>query len=173
MKESTVLKRVASFITGAFGAKLIGDGFDYFFCSVVLIKFQPVIGFGIIFIAALVLNYTLVLIYDRIKIDCFGFEGVKELKEDMVSKGKKNLFDRIVFYLVKKGGIVAFIALSFYDPFIAILYKRKSSQFDGFKKEDYINLILSTAIGCFLWTLFLSLLIEPLRLLFKYLLHLL
>ena len=155
---------------GLLGTHVVNYGFDYVLYPIVTYRFGFAKSLAVLFFAALVLNYTLVLIYDLLKVDLFGFEGVKELKDELSgTESKKNIFERIIGYLVKKGGIVAFVALSFYDPFIATLYKRRSNEFDGFKKRDYANLIMATAIGCFLWSVSWSVLIEPLKSLIHYL----
>lgn len=91
------------------------------------------------------MNYLVVLLYDLFKKDFFGFEALKEMKKSGKGTG-------IMHTIMKLGDIPFFIFLSWYDPMFAVLYKRKSQNFDGFKKRDYFILVLSTATGCLIWS---------------------
>jgi len=128
------------------------QGFSYFFDYVI---YPPVLvwlgllnGTIVLFLVLLVLNYFVILIYDKLRTDLFGFEQLKELKSQAKTNSKKTFIQRVILW----GDIPAFIAFSWYDPIFAVLYKRDGAQFDGFKKRDYFILVLSTFTGCLLWS---------------------
>lgn len=143
-----ITKKVLHFTAGVLGLQGVSYAFDYVVYPVIIYQFGPIKGTGILFLAALVLNYLCVFIYDKIKLDLFGFEALKELKEG-TADGKKTFIQRVL----KWGDVPAFIAMSWYDPIFAVIYKRKSRQFDGFTKRDHWMLMLSTFIACVLWSL--------------------
>ncbi len=147
--KKAITKRVLHFTAGVLGLQGVSYAFDYVVYPVVIYRFGPIQGTGILFIAAFILNYLCILIYDKIKLDLFGFEALKQFKEEADHTQKKTFIQK----MLKWGDVPAFIAMSWYDPIFAVLYKRKSTQFDGFRRRDYWMLILSTFIGCVLWSL--------------------
>ncbi len=144
-----ITKRVLHFTAGVLGLQGVSYAFDYLVYPVIIYTFGPVDGTLMLFAAALILNYLCIIIYDQIKLDLFGFEKLKEIKMHAGDAGKSSFIHRVLHW----GDIPAFIALSWYDPIFAVIYKRKSTQFDGFKRRDYWLLIVSTFIGCVLWSL--------------------
>ncbi len=135
---------------GILATQTAGYAFDYALYPLVTYHYGLLKSALILFVLALLLNYILVLLYDLFKKDLFGFEEIKKFKDDKIAKTwKKRIFQNVVRF----GQVPAFILLCFWDPFLAILYKRESRDFDGFKKKDYWNLIFATMIGCFLWSL--------------------
>ncbi len=144
-KKLSIAKKVLLFAGGIVATHGVGYAFDYVVYPLVTYHFGFIKSLIILFFLALILNYILVLLYDVMKKDLFGFEEIKKFQDDQNSKG-------LLRKILKMGSVPAFIALSFYDPFLATLYKRKGESFSGFKRRDYLNLILSTAIGCFLWS---------------------
>lgn len=122
-------------------------------------------GFAVMFTMALIINYLLIRVYDLLHTDIFGFEEIKKLKErldanpdssiDQVLQSESETLTKkqkkILKYL-KRGELILFLFLSWLDPFLATLWKRKSTKFDGFTKRDYKILVLSTFIGCFIWS---------------------
>lgn len=144
------ISRFFQFGIGILATQSAGYAFDYIIYPIVTYYYGPWKSVIILFLLALVLNYALVLVYDVFKIDLFSFEEIKKFKDDTIVKTWK---EKLLQKIIQMGEIPAFIALSFYDPFLAVLYKRESRNFDGFKKKDYWNLVLATFIGCFLWSL--------------------
>lgn len=111
-------------------------------------------SFLVLFVAALILNYLLVLAYDFFKKDWFGFEEIKKIKEQTYNrKIEKTKIQKVILWFEKYGNIPLFLFLSFYDPFMAVLYKRKSSTFNGFTLRDYALLFLCTLFACVVWSL--------------------
>lgn len=141
------LKKTLLFIGGIAAT----HGFSYFYDYVVYPIVTYKLGFWrslvVLFVIAVLLNYLFIKIYDLFKKDLFGFEALKKMTVDEV----KNEW-RFMHKVLKWGSIPVFIALSWYDPIFAVIYKRKSHNFDGFTARDYKILILSTAIGCVIWS---------------------
>jgi hypothetical protein len=136
------------FTAGVLGLQGVSYAFDYLLYPIIIYAFGPIRGTLTLFAAALLLNYVCIIIYDKIKLDLFGFEKLKEIKTHSHDGGTPTFMHRVLHW----GDIPAFIALSWYDP-IAVIYKRQSSEFDGFRSRDYFLLIISTFIGCVLWSL--------------------
>lgn len=144
------ISRFFQFGIGILATQTAGYAFDYALYPIVTYHYGLWKSALILFLLALLLNYLLVLVYDFFKKDLFGFEEIKRLKDVRVPKTWK---EKLLQKVACSGEIPTFILLSFWDPFLGTLYKRKSRDFDGFKRKDYWNLILATLIGCFLWSL--------------------
>ncbi len=139
-------KRVLFFIGGLISMQGFSYAFDYGVYPIVTYKYGLLKSLIILTIAAFMLNWILIWIYDKFNKDLFGFDEIKKIKEG-VSHRKKGLLYKIISW----GDIPAFIALSFYDPFLATLYKRKLGT-KGLAARDYWILALSTIIACVLWS---------------------
>lgn len=146
--EKRITKRALHFTAGVLGLQGYSYAFDYFVYPVVIYALGPINGTLVLFLIALILNYVCIIIYDRIKLDLFGFETLKKLKAHGAESGKRSFMHRVLHW----GDVPAFIALSWYDPIFAVLYKRTSTEFDGFKRRDYWLLILSTFMSCVMWS---------------------
>ncbi len=146
MKNKSFLNRLGIFFGGIFATKISAYAFDYLLYPFVIYHLGLKWGFVVMLILSFVTNYLLIFLYDKTKIDIFGFEKLKDLK-DKTNKEKTSLLAK----LVSMGYVVTFIALSFYDPFFATLWFRKSTKFDGMTKRDWRILTLSTIIGNLLW----------------------
>lgn len=142
-------KRTLLFIGGILGTHGFSYVYDYAVYPIVTYKLGLVKSFIVLFIIILVINYFMVLLYDYFKKDLFGFEEIKKIK----ARGGQHGADKLLHKIMRWGDTPFFLALSFYDPIFAVLYKRESTDFDGFKKRDYWILLLSTAIGCIFWSL--------------------
>ncbi len=143
-----ITKKALHFTAGVLGLQGYSYAFDYLIYPIVIYSFGPIQGTLVLFVVALILNYVCIIIYDKIKLDLFGFEKLKEIKAHTKDSGNPSFLHKILHW----GDIPAFIALSWYDPIFAVLYKRKSTQFDGFRRRDYWMLILSTFLSCVMWS---------------------
>lgn len=139
-------KRILFFIASVVSLQGFSYAFDYGVYPIVTYRFGFVKSLIILACTAFILNWIMIWIYDRFNKDFFGFDELKKAKED-INHNKKSLLHKIIGW----GDIPAFIALSFYDPFLATLYKRKLGS-KGLSKRDYLVLALSTAIACLLWS---------------------
>ncbi len=149
------LKKVVLFLSGIAAIEAVGNGFDYVVYPAVTYWFGKKLwlSFLVLFIMALILNYLLVLAYDFFKRDLFGFEEIKKLKEQAHDPSvKKTWIQRRIIQFERYGSVPLFLLLSWYDPFMAVLYKRKSGNFSGFRKRDYWILFISTAFACLVWS---------------------
>ena len=144
--KNNFFQKVGVFTVGILTTKVVAYGFDYAIYPFALYRMGLMWGFVAMFFLSLVINFLLVLLYDVAKTDIFGFEYIKELKNDE-DKSKKGFLQR----MIRKGKIPAFLALSVYDPFLATLFVRRSDKFDGFTRRDIWNLTLSGLIANIVW----------------------
>jgi hypothetical protein len=149
-----------------------GNAFDYVFNYGIYIPVVAVLGpikGGIVMaILSAVVCFLFIKFYDWSKQDWLGIEVAKEAtdfgptwirKFSVTSRIGKFFwwpFSKIILLIlwaIKKGGIVAFFALSMYtDPFVATVYFRKES-FSGLKKRDWMIFFASLLVGDLYWTL--------------------
>lgn len=142
----------------------------------------PVVGFasayfggfiGVVYggaamtILSFLVCYAMLKFYDWAKVDWLGLEVVKDVRDfgpEWIKKLKaKSLigkilwwpFSKIIFFILwslKKGGFIAFFALSIYtDPFTTTVYFRRGS-FNGLTKRDWFIFVASVLIGNIYWT---------------------
>lgn len=97
--------------------------------------------------------------YDWAGKDLFGFEALKELREEEAHTG---WFGRLFARLLRLGDIPAFIALSIWgDPFITTVYLRKREHAHrGLTRRDWkvfwSGVLFSNAYWTLRWTLLIS-----------------
>ncbi len=176
---SGILKNIAAFIAAwkeriaiiglghTFGY-IFDYGFNYAIYIPIVAVYGPIKGGVIMAILSVPVNYLFIKFYDWSKKDWFGIEAAKEAAEfgpawirklSVKSTFGKVLwwpFSRmilIILWAIKKGGVVAFFALSMYtDPFVTTVYFRKES-FGGLKKRDWMIFFGSLLAGDIYWTL--------------------
>ena len=161
-------KRIATVCVGY----TFGTAFDYFFNYGIYIPVVAVLGptkgWLVMTILSMVTCWTFIKFYDWSKQDWFGIEVAKEAMEfgpswikklSFKSKLGKILwwpFSQIILFIlwaIKKGGWIAFIALSMYtDPFVTTVYFRKGS-FNGLTRRDWLIFFGSAIVGDIYWTL--------------------
>ncbi|MCX6755107.1 MAG: hypothetical protein NT068_01010 [Candidatus Nomurabacteria bacterium] len=146
MKKRSFLNKVGVFFGGIFATKASSYSFDYLLYPLAIHYLGLEWGFVVMLLLSFVLNYLFILLYNSTQRDIFGFEKLKELK-DKTTKESKSFIAR----LVGMGYVMTFIALSFYDPFFAVLWFRKSTKFDKMTKSDWKILTISTIIGNLIW----------------------
>jgi hypothetical protein len=148
-------RKIVLALAGVAAIEAVGNGYDYIVYPAVTYWFGKKLwlSFLILFFIALTLNYLLVLAYDFFKKDLFGFEEIKKIKDQAHDPSiKKTWFQKRIIQFEKYGNLPLFLFLSWYDPFMAVLYKRKSSHFNGFQKRDYLILFCSTLFACIVWS---------------------
>ena len=91
-----------------------------------------------------------VWIYDHLKRDWFGFESLKEMKEEMNGGGA---IRRLIQRFVRRGDWAAFLALSVVaDPFMTTIYLRKG-HYEGLTQRDKFIFSSSVIVSNAYWTL--------------------
>jgi hypothetical protein len=146
------------------------------------IVYIPVIGFassffggfrGVVYGGAVMTSFSFLVcygmlkFYDWAKVDWLGLEVAKDVRDfgpEWIKKLRaKSLvgkilwwpFSKIILFVLwslKKGGVIAFFALSIYtDPFTTTVYFRKGS-FNGLAKKDWLIFVASVLIGNIYWT---------------------
>lgn len=109
----------------------------------------PVKGGLVMTVVALVCNLLLIWAYDTLKQDFLSFEAMREIETEQNPKG---FWKRILSKALRTGKIPAFIALSFYDPFLAVIFSRESANAYKMTKRDWMNFGLAMLIACVGWT---------------------
>lgn len=141
--------------------------FNYWIYIPVVAVFGAVEGGLIMTVAAFVACYLLILFYDWTGVDWLGIEMLKEsdFGPDFLQRKKAqskiayffwwpfHQIFRLVRWAQNKGGIVAFVVLSFYtDAFITAVFLRRD-KFGGMKFKDWLVFMGSLILGNAYWTL--------------------
>ena len=149
-----------------------GSAFDYAFnyglYIPVVAMLGPIKGGIIMAILSAFACFLFIKFYDWAKQDWLGIEVAKAAtdsgpewirKFSASSRIGKVLwwpFSRIILFILwslKRGGVIAFFALSIYtDPFITTVYFRKGT-FNGLKRRDWMIFAGSLLLGDLYWTL--------------------
>ena len=161
-------KRIAVIGLGYTFGNIFDYVFNYGIYIPVVAMLGPIKGGVVMAIISASTCFLFIKFYDWLKQDWLGIEVAKEATEygptrirnfNVTSRIGKFLwwpFSRIVLLIlwaIKRGGIVAFFALSMYtDPFVATVYFRKES-FSGLKKRDWMVFFASLLVGDLYWTL--------------------
>jgi hypothetical protein len=90
--------------------------------------------------------------YDWAQRDWFGFEAVKQLRDDAVPDG---WFRRLLHRIVRLGNVPAFFMLSVYgDPFMVTVYLRRGACWYGnLSRRDWIVFWASVLVSNGYWSL--------------------
>jgi len=165
---ATWKERIAIIGLGYTVGYIFDYGFNYAVYIPVVAIYGPIKGGVIMAILSVPVNYLFIKFYDWSKKDWFGIEVAKEAAEFgpawIRNLSVKSVVGRIfwwpfaqiillILWAIKRGGVVAFIALSMYtDPFVTTVYFRKES-FSGMKKRDWMIFSGSLLVGDIYWTL--------------------
>jgi hypothetical protein len=142
------LQKFAERVAGWTTLSVIYVVLDYLLWPAVILKQGAIVGGLIMFWVTLLTNCTLIWAYDRIKRDVLSFEALRELTE-----GEHGGFaKRLIVKLVSVGRIPAFIAISFYDPFLSAIYMRKGAGKYKMEPRDWLYFSLGMIIACVGWT---------------------
>lgn len=148
MNCKTVLTKTATIATGHGFLWVVNNAFDWILYPLAIFQFG--LGFGFLIMASLsvVLNLSLVKLYDVTGKDWLGAESLKEAEEYL---GEKKAW---IKKLLDRSKILKFVAFSTYDPFIATVYFRKREQaFKGLSARDWKIFWGATLVGNGLWAL--------------------
>ena len=136
-------------------------------------------GILILIGVVLIMNFSVLLWYQRKKVDWFGVNEV----EDMKTKGHlwvhevsqhPNLIKRyslylpakllqLMIWLLNKNDIFAFVTLSVWqDSFITTIFLRHG-RFDRLDRRDYVIFVASTIFSCLAWSVLMQFVILALR----------
>ena len=112
----------------------------------------PIMGGVVMTILAIIINIILIWAYDTLKQDFLSFEAMREMQEGE----QKGFWKKLFAWALKFGEVPAFIALSLYDPFLAVIFSRKGANAYKMTKQDWVNFIVSMIIACVGWTVICS-----------------
>lgn len=142
-------KKLGAVGAGFVGTQIINDAFDYLLYPIVIGFLGSVRGGVIMTILAIVLNYIMVIIYNRTKTDWLGLEWLR-LKRDEKS-------DSFLGRVIRAGWWPAFVLLSWEDPFKAFVFVRgRMPAGSRFKTTDWLWFFGANFVGNLIWILMLS-----------------
>jgi hypothetical protein len=116
---------------------------------VVMLWQGALVGGIIMFAVVLMVNLIMIWAYDKIKKDILAFDDLRELTE----QEHKGICKRWLAKFIKVNKISAFIAISFYDPFLSVIYMRKEIEKYTMNLRDWGYFLIAMAISCVGWTL--------------------
>jgi len=149
-------KKLAAIGIGFLTVEVSNQAFDYLLYPAVLYWLGSLRGGLVMTALAVIMNYSLVLVYNKTKADWFGFEWL-ELQE---SRNAKSLLGRVI----RLGRIPTFVFLSWVDPFKAFVFMRGRQQAGmRFNRTDWKWFILANLIGNLLWIIMVSGALEVLK----------
>jgi len=129
--------------------EIIANAFDYALYPFVIWKFGLLKGGAIMALLSLIVCYAILVFYNKTKIDWFGIELVKELRE---YRGKGKIFS-IMSWILKKGQFASFIFLSLkFDPFTTTAYMRRgANEFPVMDCKSWKIFFASWIVGNLSW----------------------
>ena len=146
MKTIAFAERVAGYATLTVVSVVIED----FIWPATMLFLGSFIGGIVMFCIALIVNLVLIWAYDKIKKDVFAFEALHELTEHK----QKGVSKQLLAKFIKAGRVPAFVAISFYDPFLSVIYMRKGIGTYKMQARDWGYFSLGMIIACIGWTFF-------------------
>jgi hypothetical protein len=148
LKLKSISQKLSIIGTGHTVNFLINSWFDYIVYVPVVAYFGPIKGCGIMIVISVLLNLTLIKVYDKTEKDWLGFEALKEGREKFSEK-----LPKWVSKLINLGDTGAFIGLSLYDPFLATIYLRKlKNAHKGLTGRDWRIFVSATLLSNVGWT---------------------
>jgi len=154
--SSQLGKKLAAIGIGFLTIEASNQAFDYLLYPAVLYWLGSVKGGIVMTSLALIMNYSLVLVYNKTKADWFGFEWWA-LQE---SQNTDTLLGRVM----RLGRMPAFVFLSWVDPFKAFVFMRGRQQAGlMFSRTDWKWFIAANLIGNLIWILMVSGALEVLK----------
>lgn len=153
-------KRIGLIAVGHTAKKIEEFLFDWLIYGVVVIWatstwgafFGSLVAFAIMMPFSAIMCFVYIRFYDWAKKDWFGFELVKEWRDE---EKHEHWFGHLLHRLTRMGGVPAFFALSMYgDPFLTTVYLRhKHTKFDGLSRRDWAIFSASVLFSNGYWTL--------------------
>lgn len=143
------IQKFAERVAGYTTLTVVSGAIDDVLWPIVVLWQGPLAGGVTMFWVALLCNLLMIWAYDKLKRDLLCFEELRSLTEtEQVSKGK-----RFLAWIIRKGRVPAFIAISFYDPFISVIYMRRGAGKYTMENRDWGYFALAMIIACSGWTL--------------------
>jgi hypothetical protein len=146
LNTKNVLSKFGTIGVGHFISFMTNNWFDYLIYVPVIAYLGPFVGCGIMIILSVILNLSLIWIYDKTGKDWLGYELIKQGKSS-------SKLPKWVKKMISMGDVAALIGLSLYDPFHATIYLRKQeSTFKGLSARDWKIFLFSTFLANIGWT---------------------
>jgi len=132
---------VASLVAVA-GTEAFSGFYDNLLYPISIAKFGPLYGGVSVSVAAIIINFLMVVWYRRTKTDWYSFEAVREEELKEMGEGKSKS---------RKGKWITFITLSVQDPFLAFVFMEGRKGTISMDFRDWMVFALANAIGIGIW----------------------
>jgi hypothetical protein len=142
------LQKFAERVAGWSTLTALSVAIDDFLWPAVMLWQGPIAGGITMFWVALLGNLILIWAYDKIKKDVLAFEDLRGLME----QEQKGFFKRLMAKTIKVGRVPAFVVISFYDPFLSVIFMRRGVGKYTMEKRDWGYFGLAMMIACVGWT---------------------
>jgi len=142
------LKKFAERVAGWSTLTVLSAAIDDVLWPAVILWQGPIAGGITMFWIALLCNLILIWAYDKIKKDVLAFEALRELTE----QEQQGFGKRLLVRFINAGRVPAFIAISFYDPFLSVIYMRRGVGKYTMENRDWGYFGLAMLIACVGWT---------------------
>jgi len=177
-------KKIATIAIGQMFNHIFDWFFNYPLYMFVIEKLGLTRGFVVMSVISFLTCLLFIQFYDWLKVDWLGIEVAKEVRdfgpewikklnpESIIVKILWWPFSKIILIILwalKKGGFVAFVALSVYtDPFITTVYMRKGRhEYNGLSRKDWQTFIASTIVSNGYWAIITFAILESAKLFLK------
>ncbi|QQG37591.1 MAG: hypothetical protein HYS26_03100 [Candidatus Kaiserbacteria bacterium] len=153
-------ERIGTLAVGHTGKKIEEFLFDWLLYGVVVATatnlWGPWYGSLAAFLIMMPISALICLVYLRLydwaKVDWFGFELLKEWRDE---EEHEHRFGRFLHRLTRLGGMPAFLVLSIHtDPFMtAVYFRHKDDRYKGLRGRDWAIFWSSVVLSNGYWTL--------------------
>ena len=135
--------------------------YDYVLYTAALAKFGVLKGGAIMMAISFVLDFATLRVYDRLKLDLFGIEALKSLRE----RTPTNWTERMTIWALRQSEFVVFMVLTLLtNQFVVVAWMRHGArQYNGMTQRDWVIFLSSFFIGHLYWIGILSLAIGFIR----------
>lgn len=136
--------------------------FDYTMYPAVIAWLGTMIGGAVMMTFSALISWLYIRFYDWAKKDWLGLELLKEFRD---GKDKHGYVARLVQRVARKGGWLAFLALSCStDPFMTTVYMRSGAEeYNGLSSRDWKIFWASVLVANLWWTVLMSVAVEAIR----------
>lgn len=154
------VKKLGAIGTGFMTLSIVNDAFDYIAYPLTIGLMGPIKGGVLMAVAALLLNYCLVLIYNRTKQDWLGLEWLRMQEQTEATTGR----GRLLRFLLRRMRWLFIAFLSWEDPFKAFVYLRGRIPIGvKFTAADWRLLFGVNLLGNLIWVVLVSGAIEVVK----------
>jgi hypothetical protein len=150
---STLKKKLGTITVGFLTIEVLNHAFDWVAYPLAIGFLGAVKGGILMTVVATLMNYGLVIIYNKTKQDWFGFEWLRLKREEHAN----TLEGKVLRTALRIGHWPAFAFLSWEDPFKAFVFIRgRKEPGQKFDRTDWLVFLGSNLLGNLIWILMVS-----------------